>query len=136
MEHNYIEQITSKNKKDYNNNKIYCIRNNINDMIYIGSTTQPLSKIMGEHRNNISCVKCKNYKLYETMREFGRDNFFIELLENYECKNLEELRKREGYFQTKFDKPIFVLNRVASQTTHCVTSCNVNNLTHMTHVNH
>ena len=114
MEHNYIEQITSKNKKDYNNSKIYCIRNNINDMIYIGSTTQPLSKRMGEHRNNISCEKCKNYKLYETMRELGRDNFFIELLENYECNNLEELRKREGELIREYKTELN--NRIAGRT--------------------
>ena len=114
MEQNYIEQITSKNKKDYNNSKIYCNRNSINDMIYIGSTTQPLSKRMGEHRNNINCVKCKNYKLYETMRELGRYNFYIELLENYECNNLEELRKREGELIREYTTELN--NRIAGRT--------------------
>ena len=33
-----------KNGKDFSKGKIYCIRNNIDDEIYIGSTTQPLSK--------------------------------------------------------------------------------------------
>ena len=114
MEQNYIEQIPSKNKKDYNNSKIYCIRNSINDMIYIGSTTQPLSKRMGEHRNNINCVKCKNYKLYETMRELGRYNFYIELLENYECNNLEDLRKREGELIREYKTELN--NRIAGRT--------------------
>ena len=114
MEQNYIEQITSKNKKDYNNSKIYCIRNSINDMIYIGSTTQPLSKRMGEHRNNINCVNCKNYKLYETMRELGRYNFYIELLENYECTNLEDLRKREGELIREYKTELN--NRIAGRT--------------------
>ena len=114
MEQNYIEQITSKNKKDYNNSKIYCIRNSINDMIYIGSTTQPLSKRMGEHRNNINCVKCKNYKLYETMRELGRYNFYIELIENYECTNLEELRKREGQLIREYKTELN--HRIAGRT--------------------
>ena len=33
-------------KKDFKNGRIFCIRNHICDDIYIGSTTQPLSKRM------------------------------------------------------------------------------------------
>ena len=33
------------------------------------------------------------------MRELGKDNFFIELIEEYpECQNIEQLRKREGHY--------------------------------------
>ena len=85
-----------KNKKDYRNAKIYCIRNTENDLTYIGSTTQKLSRRMAEHRTHLNCEHPKGMKLYEAMRELGRDTFYIELIENYECNNLEELRKREG----------------------------------------
>jgi predicted GIY-YIG superfamily endonuclease len=45
---------------DYKNGKIYCIRNKINDDVYIGSTTQPLSQRMAKHRSEInSTVKKK-----------------------------------------------------------------------------
>ena len=39
----------------YRKGKIYCIRNHINDDIYIGSTKQTLSKRMSKHRSD-----CKN----------------------------------------------------------------------------
>ena len=51
----------AQNSKDYKNGKIYCIRNNINDDIYVGSTTQPLSKRMALHRQDAKketrCIK-------------------------------------------------------------------------------
>ena len=56
----------SQNSKDYKNGKIYCIRNNIDDNIYVGSTTQPLSKRMALHRQsarnkeNMHRNLCKN----------------------------------------------------------------------------
>ena len=34
----------SESSRNYQNGKIYCIRNYINDEIYVGSTTQALSK--------------------------------------------------------------------------------------------
>ena len=43
--------------KDFKNGKIYCIRNTIDDDIYVGSTCQPLSKRMAKHR-----VDMKGYK--------------------------------------------------------------------------
>ena len=90
-------------KRNYQNGKIYCIRNSITPDIYIGSTTQPLSKRMETHRS-----KCKKYEggcvLFKQMRELGLDNFYIELLEEFPCDNVEQLRKREGEL-TREHKP-------------------------------
>ena len=36
------------------------------------------------------------------MRIVGVDNFYIELVEEYPCENLEQLRKREGQFIREF----------------------------------
>ena len=47
----------AQNSKDYKNGKIYCIRNNIDDNIYVGSTTQPLSKRMALHRQSARIKK-------------------------------------------------------------------------------
>ena len=85
-----------KKKQDFYNGKIYIIRNTINDLIYIGSTCQTLSKRMGEHRNNMNSKTMGHLKLYEAMRNLGRDNFYIELLEDFKCERREQLRKREG----------------------------------------
>ena len=90
--------MAENNQKDYKNGRIYCIRNNITDDIYIGSTTQPLSKRMAWHRQDAKHKAKMHYMLYSKFNEIGIDNFYIELLENYPCETLEQLRKREGEF--------------------------------------
>jgi hypothetical protein len=61
----------NKNKKDYQNGKIYCIRSHKTDLIYVGSTCQPLSKRLGKHRDYYKAYlktgksKEYSYKIYE-----------------------------------------------------------------------
>ena len=88
--------MTQKNKKDFSKGKIYFIRNTQTDDTYIGSTVQPLSKRMDKHRRTINSVQSLNAKIYQKMRELGRQYFYIELLEDHPCENVEQLRKREG----------------------------------------
>ena len=81
----------------YNNGKIYTIRcKTDNDLIYVGSTIQPLHKRWHGHKNNHVKGKHENRLLYNKMNELGFDNFYIELHENYNCNSKEELNKREG----------------------------------------
>ena len=81
---------------DYSKGKIYKILNNIDDEIYVGSTTETLGQRMAKHR---AARKSKpQYKLYKHMNELGVDNFYIELIENYPCNDVYELRAREGYY--------------------------------------
>ena len=79
----------------YNNGKIYTIRC-VEDpqLVYVGSTTQPLYKRFYEHKRAIQ--KLINRPLYKTMNEKGANLFYIELYENYSCNSIEELNKREG----------------------------------------
>ncbi len=84
--------------KDFKNGRIYCIRNMIDDDIYVGSTCQPISKRMAKHRENRNDKRNRNMKLYVKMRDIGVDNFYIELIEECPCDNLEQLRRREGHF--------------------------------------
>ena len=86
----------SRNTKDYSQGKIYCIRNSINDDIYIGSTCQSLSRRMSQHRSNLKHGNIGGVKLYKKMNELGREHFYIELLEEYPCENVIQLTKREG----------------------------------------
>ena len=96
--------------RDYSNGRIYVIRNNINDDVYVGSTTQPLSKRMAKHRSEISSNKLP---LYEKFREFGVGNFYIELLKEYPCENSEQLQAEEG----KWIREMGTLNRKISGRT-------------------
>ena len=79
---------------DYNKSKIYTIRSkNHTNLIYVGSTTQQLSKRWGEHK-----VKSRIFpmrKLYRIIN--GKwDDWYIELYQSYPCNNREELQQKEG----------------------------------------
>lgn len=82
----------------YQNGKIYMIRNEINDMVYIGSTISPLCKRWWIHKSHSS----KPYNnsawcsFYPIIQEHGIDNFYIELYEDYPCNSKAELNRREG----------------------------------------
>ena len=82
-------------KRDYQNGKIYVIRNSIDNEIYIGSSCQALSKRFQKHKDSLTTYK-KDRKLYSKMIELGIDKFYIELIEEYPCDNFEQLRRREG----------------------------------------
>ena len=88
--------VESSNSRSYTNGRIYCIRNNINDDVYVGSSCQPLSKRMEKHRYDVRNHKKNSCLLYQKMNELGIENFYIELIEEYPCENVEQLRKREG----------------------------------------
>ena len=86
-----------KQLKDYRKGKIYCIRNEINDDIYIGSTCQTLSQRMTQHRTDCKKDKNPNRKLYVLMNEINdKDVFYHELIEDYPCEHVYQSRKREG----------------------------------------
>jgi hypothetical protein len=78
---------------DYTNGKIYKIVCNITGDIYIGSTTQPLSKRIGGHRDSAKSAKCVKSKSII----LGGD-YAIILIENYPCESKEELLKKERYY--------------------------------------
>lgn len=89
---------------NYNNAKIYKIWSPSHpDEIYIGSTTQPLAKRMGEHRR-----KCKRYQngkcnYVTSFKILSYGDAKIELIEKVECKDKEELVAREGYYIRTLD---------------------------------
>ena len=88
----------AKYSMDYQNVKVYKILNTVDDDCYVGSTTQPLSKRMAVHRRNMTAVAKHDRLLYIRMRLLGVDNFYIELIEDFPCETVEQLRKREGHF--------------------------------------
>jgi len=68
----------------YVNGKIYCLRSHQTDDIYIGSTIQPLYKRLHQHKKEKLHI-LSNY-----------DDMYIELIEEYPCKNKMELFRKEG----------------------------------------
>ena len=71
---------------DYKNGNIYQIFNNVNDDVYVGSTTQPLCKRLYKHKTDTKVRDCNIHKL---IREIGEDRFYIELIESYPCNSKE-----------------------------------------------
>ena len=83
---------------DYNNGKIYKVTDIAYTKMYIGSTTQPLSKRFNAHKSSYikwieGKCKCSIFSLFD---EFGIDNCKIELIENYPCISKNELERKEG----------------------------------------
>ena len=81
---------------NYQNSKIYKLVNSADSKIYIGSTVSRLSKRKGQHK-----LKSKTHperKVYKHLNMVGWGNVDIILIENFECDNIEELRKRERYW--------------------------------------
>ena len=88
---------------NYENSKIYTIRSHQTDMIYIGSTTQPLSKRLVGHKSKYKMYLNKKYNYVTSFEIIKYDDCYIELLENYPCDNKEQLHKIEGEYIRKLD---------------------------------
>jgi len=76
---------------DFANGRIYIIRSNKTDQVYIGSTTQKLSQRMGQHRSDFKCNKGVT-----SSELIKHGDAYIELIEKFPCEDREELHKREG----------------------------------------
>jgi len=88
---------------NYQNSKIYKIWSPQTDEIYIGSTTQPLSKRMVGHRGAFKCYKSgkTNYVSSFKILEYGDAR--IELIRECPCNNKEQLRAFEGKYIRELD---------------------------------
>ena len=75
---------------NYQNSKVYSIRSlSRPELIYVGSTTQPLSKRMVQHRSALTCVS-------KEIIDIG--DAYIELIENYPCNDKNQLLARENRY--------------------------------------
>ena len=79
--------------KRYDCGKIYVIKCKYDDtLIYVGSTIRTLEDRFKSHKGN------KLQSLYKYVND-DWDNWYIELYEDYPCKNKNHLEKREGELQ-------------------------------------
>lgn len=82
---------------NYQNSRLYAIRSYCTEEIYIGSTAQPLSRRMADHRSLFKRYnEGKTIKYLTAFEILKYDDVYIEQLELFPCANVEELRKREG----------------------------------------
>ena len=82
---------------NYSDGKIYAIRSYQTDQIYIGSTTQPLSKRFYEHKKSYERYIKDQKKAYISSFEiFKYDDCYIEIIKACPCKSKEELLREEG----------------------------------------
>jgi len=80
---------------DYQQGKIYAIRNSFNDKLYIGSTTTTLCRRFWGHKTQGERTTPKLVKAVNENPD-GWDVFYIELLYAYPCSSKEELNAEEG----------------------------------------
>lgn len=90
--------------------QIYIIKNKINDKVYIGQTTTNY-KIRFMQHCKPSSMRTRHYKLYNAIKKYGKENFYIELLEtdipieeldNKEIQYIEHYNSfQNGYNATK-----------------------------------
>lgn len=99
-----MEQISTKYALKYPYGKVYKVYNTINDKVYIGSTVNYyVSNRIGSHRVEYRKWKAnKDNKSFSTLYyifdEVGCENCKCEILEEFPCDNLKELRKREAHY--------------------------------------
>lgn len=101
----------------YENGKVYIIENDINDLVYIGSTIKPLSKRLEQHKIK-SSYEWRN-RFYHDLR-FHPESFKIRLLTLYPCNTRKELTKEEGRYILMYEsyKPQKGYNKnIAGRTT-------------------
>lgn len=80
---------------------IYIIKNKVNDKVYIGQTTMTVHERFMVHLKPCTQKARRNYKLYNAISKYGRENFYVETLESN--VPLDELNEREIYFIALYD---------------------------------
>lgn len=101
----------------YLKGKVYCIRSPYTESIYIGSTTQSLAKRMGQHRDAFKKWKVGKTRFVTCFQIMELGDAYIELIENYSCKNREELDRREGEWMRQKENCInhFIAGRTSKE---------------------
>ncbi len=88
---------------------LYMITNSVNNNIYIG-ITKNIKKRWKQHCYKLNSKKHLNYKLYNSMKKYGKENFYISELEQHET--IESVLKSEVEVIAMFRKfsPDIVMN--------------------------
>lgn len=79
---------------------IYIIKNDINNCVYIGQTTRKIEQRFKDHLKR-STLQLESYKLHKAVRQFGREHFYVEALEEH--VPVEELDQKEIEYIAQYD---------------------------------
>ena len=85
-------------KVDYSQAKIYKVSNDFNSDVWIGTTCDTLVKKFSVHKADAIRNFRKNCILHNLIREHGFDRFRIQLIEDFPCEDLYQLRQRQGHY--------------------------------------
>lgn len=78
---------------------IYLLRNKITNGIYIGQTNDPKRRLR-EHKSKVNSPTHSNMKLYQSIKEYGIDNFEMEILEEVPTNLRDQM---EEYYIKKYN---------------------------------
>ena len=80
---------------------IYIIKNRITDKVYIGQTCQSIEERFKQHKKPSTFKLRGTYKIYNAMKKYGVENFYIETLE----ENIlpEMINEKEIYYISQYD---------------------------------
>ncbi len=84
-------------EKMFKKGKVYKICSKTTDKVYVGSTIEALKTQMSYH------LRDANNPLSAVYAILKYDDYYVELIEDYPCKNDQELRKREQYWMNKLN---------------------------------
>ena len=88
---------------NYSNAKIYkLVSDSEPNKVYIGSTTQRLSKRLGGHVTNYKRFLNGKHHYISSYELLKNNDYQILLIENVSCENKEELHKKEGEWIRKY----------------------------------
>lgn len=81
---------------------LYIIKNTVNDKVYIGKTYNTIEQRFKEHKQDARRESRKHNKFQRAIRKYGEENFYIELLGQFEeglleDKEIEYIAKYDSY---------------------------------------
>ena len=82
-------------------NKFYIIKNNINSKVYIGKTQYSIEQRFKEHCNDYLKRGEEKRPLYDAMKKYGIENFYIELIEDNISD--QEINEKEIFYIKKYN---------------------------------
>jgi ATP-dependent helicase YprA (DUF1998 family) len=84
--------------EDYSQGKIYKIISSECDLVYYGSTVDPLNVRLNIHKGTYNMYLKGNHHYVTSFGIIEKGNYEIVLVENYPCNSKKELRLREGEY--------------------------------------